>query len=492
MQAGESVGGKYVIERLLGEGGMGSVYLARQERLDRKVAIKFLRAGTDLAPEAHARFAREARAAAVLESEHVTRVIDVGQLDDGSPYMVMEYLQGEDFSAALERQGTPPGGEGPSTSSSKRATLLAEAHERGIVHRDLTPANHFSARRSNGTSIVKVLDVGISKAQGAAQGGALTSTRALMGSPLYMSPEQLKEARNVDARADIWALGVILYELLTGKTPFQSEASASSAPSSSPPRRRQSAAFAPTSSPALEAIIAKCLEKEPANRFATVSDLVAALRGSEHIPVANPSLVSAPSLPAFSASHAGCRPLASAARTGDGMANTHGLGAGRASRGPILGVVGGVGVVAVLVTLLVVRGHAPPAPPPAAPANAAALSTPPATPNPTQNPTLNATPNPSPTPNASPAPNPCPSPTPAANADANGNPNANVGANGNASASGNANANANASPAPKKHAAPPLAAPTPRAPAGGRLQGAVRLRRQREQTLQARVPLRDP
>ncbi len=333
MQAGDIVGGKYVIERLLGQGGMGAVYLARQERLDRHVAIKFLHAASGTAggganPEAHARFEREARAAAVLESEHVTRVLDVGHADDGAPYMVMEYLQGEDLSAALERRGPLPPAEAVDAVV-QACDAIGEAHQRGIVHRDLKPANLFIARRSNGTAIVKVLDFGISKAQGAAGAGvALTSTSALVGSPLYMSPEQIREARTVDGRADIWAIGVILYELLTGATPFVSEAFGElcalilTAPAGSV------RALRPEVSPALEGIINRCLQKDPAQRFASVADLVTALRAAERIPAFTPA-------PPASAPQVGA-PVPATARTGDGVANTQTSTSVPRRRGPVI------------------------------------------------------------------------------------------------------------------------------------------------------------
>jgi serine/threonine-protein kinase len=347
VQAGDIVGGKYVIEHLLGQGGMGAVYLARQERLDRRVAIKFLHAASGgVNPEAHARFEREARAAAVLESEHVTRVLDVGHTDDGAPYMVMEYLQGEDLSAALERRGTLPPAEAVDAVV-QACDAIGEAHQRGIVHRDLKPANLFIARRSNGTAIVKVLDFGISKAQGVGAGVALTSTSALVGSPLYMSPEQIREARTVDGRADIWAIGVILYELLTGATPFVSEAFGELCALilTAPPGPVR--ALRPEVSPALEGIIHRCLQKDPAQRFANVADLVTALRAAERIPAFTPAPPA--SAPQMSAA------LPAAARTGDGVANTHASTLPR-NRGPLIAA--GAGVVAIAIAGALVLGRA--------------------------------------------------------------------------------------------------------------------------------------
>src|SRR5580693_7216018 len=168
-------------------------------------------------PEYVARFEREARTAVKIKSEHVARVIDVGQLESGSPYMVMEYLEGEDLQGWLEKQGRLPI-ERAVDFLLQACEAIAEAHAMGIVHRDLKPANLFCIRRPDGTLSIKVLDFGISKAAGASMG--MTSTQAVMGSPLYMSPEQMGSSKGVDARSDIWALGVILFELVTGRVPF--------------------------------------------------------------------------------------------------------------------------------------------------------------------------------------------------------------------------------------------------------------------------------
>src|SRR5262249_54974882 len=155
------------------------------------------------------------------QSEHVARVLDVGTLDTGAPYMVMEYLEGEDLDLALKAKTVL------SLHEVVRYILqaceaVAEAHALGIIHRDLKPANLFLAERADGSRSIKVLDFGISKLmpEGQAVDASLTKTHAVMGSPMYMSPEQLRSARDVDARADIWALGVILYEMLCGKGPF--------------------------------------------------------------------------------------------------------------------------------------------------------------------------------------------------------------------------------------------------------------------------------
>ena len=289
---GDVIDGNYVIERLLGQGGMGAVFVAREERLGRSVAIKVLLNDVAKNPEAVTRFEREARSAAALQSDHVTRVLSVGHLASGAPYIVMELLEGEDLAGALKRRGPLPFQEVVGFMA-HACEALAEAHSLGIVHRDLKPANIFLARRPSGAPRVKVLDFGISKAIAAASSKALTSTTALMGTPLYMSPEQLREARNVDGRADVWALGVVMYELLAGELPFKSEALAelcvlimTTAPAPLSSRR-------PGIPPALEAIVHRCLEKDPAARFASANDLMAALSSVGSLLAASPPHVGA-------------------------------------------------------------------------------------------------------------------------------------------------------------------------------------------------------
>ncbi|MGC4092807.1 MAG: serine/threonine-protein kinase [Polyangiaceae bacterium] len=225
VKPGEVIAGKYRIERVLGEGGMGVVVEALHVQLDERVAIKFLLPQALGNEEAMARFAREARAAVKIKSEHVARVSDVGVLESGAPYMVMELLQGQDLAALVHGSGPLPIGDAVDFLL-QASEAIAEAHALGIVHRDLKPANLFMTCRADGSPCVKVLDFGISKVTTAGGSGSdlgMTRTHAIMGSPLYMSPEQMASTRNVDARADIWALGTILYELLTGRVPFQAD-----------------------------------------------------------------------------------------------------------------------------------------------------------------------------------------------------------------------------------------------------------------------------
>jgi serine/threonine-protein kinase len=221
---GEVLNGKYKIEKIIGKGGMGAVLAAHHELLGERIAIKFLLGEIAQNPEAVARFNNEAKNAFKIQSEHVCRIMDVGN-ERGMPFMVMEFLNGEDLSQILEKRGAFPVEEAVDYVL-QALEAIAQAHAFGIVHRDLKPANLFLHRRQDGSSIVKVLDFGIAKANTLGDAGGnhnLTSTKSMLGSPLYMSPEQLRSAKNVDARADIWALGVILYELLTGTVPFNGE-----------------------------------------------------------------------------------------------------------------------------------------------------------------------------------------------------------------------------------------------------------------------------
>ncbi|MGA3122604.1 MAG: serine/threonine-protein kinase [Polyangiaceae bacterium] len=227
VRQGDVLGGKYRIERVLGVGGMGVVVAARHIELDSRVALKFLLPELVASPEAVARFAGEARAAVQIQNEHVARVLDVGTLDNGAPYMVMEFLEGRDLSTWLEQRGPLPV-EQAVEFILQACVAVADAHRLGIIHRDLKPANLFCIRRTDGQFVVKVLDFGISKLRRTpegdrASGMSVTKTSALMGSPLYMSPEQMRSSKDVNAQTDVWALGVILFELLTGRAPFLGE-----------------------------------------------------------------------------------------------------------------------------------------------------------------------------------------------------------------------------------------------------------------------------
>ena len=277
VREGDVLAGKYRIDKVLGTGGMGVVVAAHHIQLDEKVAIKFLLPQAVANKDTVARFAREARAAVKIKSEHVARVSDVGTLEGGAPYMVMEYLDGGDLSTWLKQRGALPVDQAVEFVL-QACEAIAEAHALGIVHRDLKPSNLFVTRRADGSATVKVLDFGISKTSGIdAAGMDMTSTTAVMGSPLYMSPEQMQSSKDVDARSDIWALGIILYELTTGDSPFQADTMPKlvlGIMSAAPPPLRNKRPDAP---PGLEQVILKCLDKDRGKRFQTIGELAVAL-----------------------------------------------------------------------------------------------------------------------------------------------------------------------------------------------------------------------
>ena len=278
LPVGTLVAGKYRVEGTLGEGGMGVILLARHLELGRPVALKVLRArrGHDDA----ARLLREAQALSRLESEHVARIMDVGRLDDGAPYLVIERLVGSDLARRLRERG--PFAPAEAVEHLLQACeALAEAHALGIVHRDLKPSNLFLIQRKDGSPCVKVLDFGISKVPGegpdAAEERSLTSPTAVMGSAWYMSPEQLRSSKHVDARTDIWALGVVLHELIAGSPPFDAETAAGVGARIAAGEPVRLSAARPDAPVALEAVILRCLAKAPEERYQDVAALARAL-----------------------------------------------------------------------------------------------------------------------------------------------------------------------------------------------------------------------
>ncbi len=276
---GSVVAGKYRVETMLGSGGMGLVVGAKHLELDQPVALKFVlpellsHAGVD----AVERFLREARAAVRLKSEHVARVYDVGHDPAHGPFIVLELLEGMDL-ARLARQNGPLPVADSVEYALQACEALVEAHALGLVHRDLKPQNLFVTRRLNGTPLVKVLDFGISKGAGLVEERrSLTESTSILGSPLYMAPEQMRSARSTDVRSDIWALGVILYELLGGQLPFDGETVTEicvRVVNEEPARLLE---LRPGLDPRLVDIVMRCLEKDPEDRFQKVAQLAAAL-----------------------------------------------------------------------------------------------------------------------------------------------------------------------------------------------------------------------
>lgn len=278
LSEGQVLVGKYRVERVLGRGGMGVVVAAHHLQLDEKVAIKFLLPEAEPSAELVARFVREARAAVRIKSEHVARVFDVGELESGEPYMVMEYLEGSDLSNWLRRG--PLAIEQAVEFVLQASEAIAEAHALGIVHRDLKPANLFVVRRADGLYSVKVLDFGISKLTYVGQAALdrdFTRTAAVLGSPLYMPPEQMAASKSVDARADIWALGVILFELLTGNPPFRGTTLPEVCVKIAMDAPGSLSALRSGIPLALETVVLRCLEKDRERRYPNVDALARAL-----------------------------------------------------------------------------------------------------------------------------------------------------------------------------------------------------------------------
>ncbi len=269
---GDVVGERYRVGKIIGEGGMGVVFEATHLGLETEVALKVIR--TDLKGDAEfmLRFVNEARAAALLKGEHIARVFDVGTLPTGEPYLVMERLQGIGLEAFLANVG--PLDEGEAVRLVLEACEgLAEAHALSLVHRDIKPANLFLSRRVDGRSVLKVLDFGIAKRLADKHRRTLTDPARSLGSPWYMSPEQMIDSSHVDVRTDVWSLGVLLFELVTGEHPFDGQSipevctKVLSAPAPSVREFRRDV------SRGLDAVVSRCLEKDPRHRFPDVATL---------------------------------------------------------------------------------------------------------------------------------------------------------------------------------------------------------------------------
>ena len=284
---GSTFDGRFLIEEMLGSGGMGVVVAARHLALKRRVAIKVLRpelaesgdagAGAPATNNWVVRFVREARAVARLKSEHVVDVLDVGTLPTGVPYYVMEYLSGIDLETLVQVRG--PLALGDVVDYTLQALeALAEAHRHGIIHRDLKPANLFLTTREDDTGFIKVLDFGVSKLVNweTTSDGTVTRQGAMLGSPLYMAPEQIQDASTVDERSDIWSFGAVMHELLVGKPPFDA------GPIAAVIRAICTQTYRPPEGadlpPELVKIIARCLRKSREERFQSVEELALAFR----------------------------------------------------------------------------------------------------------------------------------------------------------------------------------------------------------------------
>jgi serine/threonine-protein kinase len=328
------VDGKYRVTELLAMGGMGVVYAAWHSKLDCPVALKVIRPELCTDPEFLRRFSEEARSAALLRGEHVAEVLDFGCSDRGLPYLVFERLEGSDLRTILTQAGRLPTSRALQYVA-QACEALKEAHALGVVHRDVKPENLFVARRADGRLCLKVLDFGIAKR--ACAGFTTQAGRGGLGSPYYMSPEQLTEAAQVDRRTDIWSLGVVLFELVTGECPFTGGTPTEIG-------ARVLTAPVPTivsrgiQAPDVDALIARCLERDPAKRFATAEELGLALRAAlrsrqefesspQHQGAATPAgvLVRDSEAPSGGSRAFGVAALVAAAAVAMGVLVTHGI-----------------------------------------------------------------------------------------------------------------------------------------------------------------------
>ncbi|MFO0666313.1 MAG: protein kinase [Polyangiaceae bacterium] len=286
-----TISARYRIDREIGRGGMGSVYLGSDTVLDRRVAIKVLNSAHLDAPSAIPRFIQEGRVCAQLRSENCVKIFDLGVNERGQPYLVMELLEGRDLAQELRTSGKVPFHLAASYML-QTCTALAEAHQLGVVHRDLKPHNLFLTRALPGAAdVVKVLDFGLSRLP---KNTALTASGELLGTPAYMSPEQVEGRSDVDARADIWSLGVILYELVSGIRPFAGETIPHTTHRilyEQPPPLSAVASGVP---PGFDAIVNRCMQKAAAARYANVAELVRDLSAFAQPPAFRASYLPAP------------------------------------------------------------------------------------------------------------------------------------------------------------------------------------------------------
>jgi eukaryotic-like serine/threonine-protein kinase len=271
---GTLIADKYRVTRMIGAGGMGTVWEGLHVEVGYRVAIKVLRADQLDDPENVKRFYGEARAVAKLRTKHVAKIYDVGQLADGRPYIVMEFLDGVDLEAELVRRKRLPAEEA-CRHVMAACVAVSEAHSYGIIHRDLKPANLFLAREGSET-VLKVVDFGISKVA-SDDGIRLTQTQSAFGTPLYMAPESVRSAKLADERTDVWALGVILHELVTGHVPFLGESATAVAVAVTMDEPKPPSGLVPDLPSFIDTVVATALQKTPAKRYQSAAEMSAAI-----------------------------------------------------------------------------------------------------------------------------------------------------------------------------------------------------------------------
>jgi len=370
--------GNYRVQSLLGEGGMGVVYLAQHPVIGRKVAIKLLHAVLARDQDIVARFFNEARAIHMIAHENIVEILDFGQTNDGQPYFIMEYLTGESLSEAVGRGAMAA--EQVEAIGVQMCKALSAAHAKGIVHRDLKPHNVQLCFKPDGALLVKILDFGVAKILASPDGNQSVKTRtgSLMGTPLYMSPEQCKGAGVLDHRTDIYSLGVMLYEMIAGRPPFIAEGVgelfAKHMLEEPPPVTE----FAPNAPPHMAAAIMKSLAKEPDARFQSMDDFRKALVGEVKVTAPRPATVVPGSRRALNTAVTTMSPKASTTLS---SASSEIDGFDQPARSKRWVFVGGGAVAAVVIGFLVM-GKSDPKPAPAPPAPPVATTAPPPAPPP--------------------------------------------------------------------------------------------------------------
>jgi serine/threonine-protein kinase len=402
-----SVVDKYTIVRMLGQGGMGAVYEARHATVARRFAIKFLLPEIAAKPEVLRRFENEAKAAGGLEHPNLVAVTDFGRAADGSPYLVMEFLQGEDCAQLLRRVGPLP------VSRATDLVLqacrgLVVAHRAGIIHRDLKPENLFLTEAGDGSDLVKVLDFGIAKLQ-QSDASISTGTGTTFGTAYYMSPEQARGAGDVDQRADVWSLGVVLYELLSGRKPFEGDQFLHvihQILSVDPPPLASLRSDLPSR---LVAVVERAMAKNAAERLQSALAFAQALApfARQGVPFANARRAQPPSptAPTPDTRASVNRPLLNEPRAGNDHVRTQPPAPVRRSAARV--VVGAAFVIALVGAVLTMRKETDRPPVPPTPSGAQTLPSPPARPT-VSEPRQDSVPDP--TANRVPAPRPSPAP----------------------------------------------------------------------------------
>jgi serine/threonine-protein kinase len=274
---GKVVEGKYRIEALVGRGGMGAVFRAENVRIGKAVALKIMHRGYATGSESEQRFLREARVAGSLGHPNIVEVFDLGHTDDGKPFQVMELLEGQTLAERIRTEGALPEREALDFAEEVLSALEA-AHDRGVVHRDLKPENVFLTERGDRTT-AKLLDFGVSKSLGE-HTQSLTLTGVVVGTPYYLSPEQARGERDVDHRVDIWAMGVLMYEALTGVLPFTAKSYDKLLTKILTQKPALPSRFQPRLTPAVEALILRALSPDRRERFRSATEMLAALRAA--------------------------------------------------------------------------------------------------------------------------------------------------------------------------------------------------------------------